>query len=340
MIVGITGGSGFIGSYVCDELIKKGHTPFVLDHKGRVEHGLLGDVRDATIVMELAAHVDAIIHLAAVLGTSETIDAPHAAAETNIIGTINIFESATRYGIPVVFAAVGNANIGRGTYCITKSCGERFVNMYREDRGLQVASIRPMNAYGPKQSVPAPYGSAKVRKIVPSFICSALAKDPMRLYGGGTQISDSVFVGDVANVFVTTLERLFDGFTPDHPIDVGNVKPSSVLEVAQEVAKNIDGANIEAVPMRAGEPHGGAIQTNSDLLKIVEAVCEANPLLRRIDVQRTVRELGTVVSADINTLKAIEVDPNSFVSLAEGIKRTVNWYRENENKVWWNPNKI
>jgi UDP-glucose 4-epimerase len=176
MIVGVTGGSGFIGSYVCDELIKRGHTPFVLDHKGRVEHGLLGDVRDATIVMELAAHVDAIIHLAAVLGTSETIDAPHAAAETNIIGTINIFESATRYGIPVVFAAVGNANIGRGTYCITKSCGERFVNMYREDRGLQVASIRPMNAYGPRQSVPAPYGSAKVRKIVPSFICSALAK--------------------------------------------------------------------------------------------------------------------------------------------------------------------
>jgi len=339
MIVGVTGGSGFIGSYVCEELIKRGHTPFVLDHKGRVEHGLLGDVRDATIVMELAAHVDAIIHLAAVLGTSETIDAPHAAAETNIMGTINIFESATRYGIPVVFAAVGNANIGRGTYCITKSCGERFVNMYREDRGLQVASIRPMNAYGPRQSVPAPYGSAKVRKIVPSFICSALAGDPMRLYGGGTQISDSVFVGDVANVFVTTLERLFDGFTPDHPIDVGNAKPSSVLEVAQEVAKNIDGAMVDAVPMRAGEPHGGAIQTNSDLLKIVEAVCEANPLLRRIDVQRTVRELGTVVSADINTLKAIEVDPNSFVPLAEGIKRTVDWYRENENKVWWNPNK-
>lgn len=340
MIIGVTGGSGFIGSYICEELIKRNHTPFVLDHKGRVTHGLLGDVRDATIVMELAAHVDAIIHLAAVLGTSETIDAPYAAAETNIMGTINVFESASRYKIPVVFAAVGNANIGRGTYCITKSCGERFVNMYREDRGLRVASIRPMNAYGPRQSVPAPYGSAKVRKIVPSFICSALAGDPMRLYGGGTQISDSVFVGDVANVFVTTLERLFDGLTLDHPIDVGNAKPSSVLEVAQEVAKNIEGAIVDAVPMRAGEPYGGAIQTHTDLLKIVKAVCEVNPLLRPIDVHRTVRELGTVVSADIHTLKAIEVNPESFLSLSQGIELTVNWYRENENKVWKNPNKL
>lgn len=338
MKIGVTGGSGFIGSYICEELVKRGHTPFVLDHKGRLEHGLLGDVRDATIVMELAAHCDAIIHLAAVLGTAETIDSPLAAAETNIIGTINVFESASRYNIPVVFAAVGNANIGRGTYCITKSCGERFVNMYREDRGLQIASIRPMNAYGPRQSVPAPYGSAKVRKIVPSFICSALSGDAMRLYGGGTQISDSVFVGDVANVFVTTLERLFDGLILDHPIDVGNNIPHTVLEVAQEVAENINGATIDAVPMRAGEPHGGAIQTNNDLLQIVDAVCKTNPLLRRIDVQRIVRELGTVVSADVNTLKAIEVNPNSFVSLAEGIKRTIGWYRENESKVWWNPN--
>lgn len=334
MIVGVTGGSGFIGGYICDELRKQGHTPFVLDHKGRMEHGLLGDVRDSTVIMELAAHVDAIIHMAAVLGTAETIDSPLAAAETNIIGTINVFEAATRYKLPVVFAAVGNANIARGTYCITKSCGERFVEMYRQDRGLKVTSVRPMNAYGPRQSAPAPYGAAKVRKIVPSFVCSALAGDPMKLYGGGTQISDSVFVEDVARVFVKALEQAADGNCPDHPIDVGNIEPFTVLQVAEAVAENVEGAVIEAVPMRLGEPHGGPMNTQQGLLEVVDAVCATNRDLRRIDVRRVVRELGTVVSADPETLKAVGIDPASFVPLNEGIARTVEWYRHNEGVTW------
>ena len=339
MIVGVTGGSGFIGSYVCEELQKRGHTPFVLDHKGRMTHGLLGDVRDATIVMELAAHVDAIIHLAAVLGTAETIDSPMAAAETNIMGTLNVFEAASHYNIPVVFAAVGNANIARGTYCITKSCGERFVDMYREDRGLRVTSIRPMNAYGPRQSAPAPYGSAKVRKIVPSFVCSSLSGDAMRLYGDGTQISDSVFVSDVARVFVTALEAAADGFIPDHPIDVGNNEPTSVLKVAETVAQYVQNAIVELVPMRAGEPHGGAIQTQQQLLNIVDAVCNTNEDLRRTDVRRVLRELGTVVSADTTTLQTIGIDSQSFITLNEGIERTVKWYRENEGVTWRIPKK-
>jgi nucleoside-diphosphate-sugar epimerase len=339
MIVGITGGSGFIGSYVCEELKKRGHTPFVLDHKGKMAHGLLGDVRDATIVMELAAHVDAIIHLAAVLGTAETIDSPMAAADTNIMGTLNVFEAASHYNIPVIFAAVGNANIARGTYCITKSCGERFVEMYREDRGLRVISVRPMNAYGARQSAPAPYGAAKVRKIVPSFVCSALSGDPMRLYGDGTQISDSVHVTDVARVFVTALEAAADGFIPDHPIDIGNHIPTSVMKVAETVASHISNAIIELVPMRAGEPQGGAIQTQEQLLNIVDAVCNTNQGLRRTDVRRVVRELGTVVSADTTTLETIGIDASSFITLNEGIERTVKWYRENEGVTWRIPTK-
>jgi nucleoside-diphosphate-sugar epimerase len=337
MIVGVTGGAGFIGSWICDELEKRGHTPYVLDHRGRLEHGMLGDVRDMTIVMEFAAHVDAIIHLAAVLGTTETIDAPHASAETNIMGALNVFEAASRYDLPMVFAAVGNANIARGTYCITKSCGERFVHMYREDRGLRVTSVRPMNAYGPRQSAPSPYGSAKVRKIVPSFITSALSGEAMRLYGGGTQYSDTVWVGDVAKVFVTALEEAAKGNVPTHPIDVGNLNPYTVLDVAQEIQKHIPDAVIDNVPMRTGEPHGGAIQTPDDLKAIVDAVAAVNPNLNRIDIQRVTRELGTVVSADPDTLRAIGMDIKDFKPLSEGIKLTIDWFRDNEGVTWNKP---
>lgn len=186
MKIGITGGGGFIGSYIAEEAQRQGHELLILDHKRRGD--MLGDVRDAAIVQEFAAHVDAVIHLAAVLGTAETIDAPLAAAEINILGTLNVFEAASRYNIPIVFAAVGNSGIGRGTYCITKACGEEFVKMYREDRGLRITAVRPMNAYGPRQSAPTPFGPSKVRKIMPSFVCSALSGLPMPLYGGGASV--------------------------------------------------------------------------------------------------------------------------------------------------------
>ncbi len=338
MKIGVTGGNGFIGSYIIDEINARGHEALVLDHKAREGNVLLGDVRDATIVQELAAHVDGIIHMAAVLGTAETIDNPGPAAETNIIGTVNVFESCARYDLPVVFAAVGNSNIGRGTYCITKTTGEQFVSMYREDRGVRITAVRPMNAYGPRQSAPAPYGASKVRKIVPSFVCSALSGDPMKLYGGGTQISDSVFVADVARVFVQALEKASEGVIPDHPIDVGNAIPTTVLAVAEEVQANVPGAVIEAVPMRPGEPHGGPVSTEEDLNALVAAVLSTNPGIRPIDARRVLRQLGTVVSADVTTLATIGLSNEDFLPLSEGIRKTVDWYRENEGITWRSPN--
>lgn len=336
MKIGITGGHGFIGSWVIQELQARGHEALVLDHRG-LGGGLLGDVRDATIVQELAAHADGIIHLAAVLGTSETIDNPGPAAEINIAGTLNVFEAATRYNLPCVFAAVGNSGIGRGTYCITKTTGEQFVSMYREDRGARITAVRPMNAYGPRQSAPSPYGPAKVRKIVPSFVCSALSGDPMRLYGGGVQYSDSVFVGDVARCFVSALEAAAEGVVPNHPIDVGNPHPHTVLEVAETVAAKVGGATIEAVPMRPGEPEGGPLATPEAVAKVVRAVLEAAPGLRPTDVHRVIKQLGTVVSADIQTLDVIGVDPHQFKTLDEGISLTVDWFKANEGVTWRSP---
>jgi UDP-glucose 4-epimerase len=335
MKIGVTGGSGFIGDWVQKALIERGHQVLSFDHK-RVNNsaGMLGDVRDQTAVMEFAAHVDGIVHLAAVLGTVETIDSPLPAAETNIIGTLNVFEAASRYDLPVAFAAVGNANIARGTYCITKSASERFVSMYREDRGLRVTSVRPMNAYGPGQSAPIPYGSSKVRKIVPSFVCSALSGDPLRVYGDGTQVSDSIWVGDVANVFATAVEQAAAGNVPNHPIDVGNHLPTTVLDVANAVMSHVPGSRIETVPMRAGEPFGGPLDTQEKLLALVEAASSANPDLRTIDIRRVLRELGSVVSADTSTLAAIGVDPSTFKPLELGIRETVEFFRLSRGSHW------
>ena len=107
-----------------------------------------------------------------------------------------------------------------------------------------------------------------------------------------------------------------------------------MLEVADAVISNVPGATIETVPMRAGEPFGGAMATQEKLLTVAEAVKAANPDLNPIHIRRVIRELGTVVSADINTLKAINIDPTSFKPLSEGIAETVDWFKANDGITW------
>ena len=90
-VYGVTGGQGFIGSYLRRELLARGHQVVVFDRHPHTDMAagetfFLGDVRDETAIVELAAHVEGIIHLAAVLGTQETIGNPRPSAETNIRG--------------------------------------------------------------------------------------------------------------------------------------------------------------------------------------------------------------------------------------------------------------
>ncbi|WP_433663823.1 NAD-dependent epimerase/dehydratase family protein [Nocardia sp. CA-128927] len=100
MKVGVTGGSGFIGSYVCEELVRRNHEPVIFDHRRHARpqpyEVMLGDIRDSTSMTELAAHCDGIIHLAAVLGTQETIRQPRPAAETNLVGGLNFLEAVAQ----------------------------------------------------------------------------------------------------------------------------------------------------------------------------------------------------------------------------------------------------
>ncbi len=193
----VTGGSGFIGAYVVEELHRRGYATLILDHRShnyKPRYGsdrIVGDVRDSTLVTEAMSHADGWIHLAGVLGTAETIQNPRPAAETNILGGLNILEAASQYKLPGVNIAVGNYTFNN-TYSITKSTVERFAQMFRDDRGLAVTNVRALNAYGPRQSIAAPYGPSKVRKVMPSFICKALLGQPIEVYGDGYQIMDMI----------------------------------------------------------------------------------------------------------------------------------------------------
>jgi UDP-glucose 4-epimerase len=306
MRVGVTGGYGFIGRYVCEELITRGHEPLVFDSRGRTPNPdwevMIGDIRDSTAMVELAAHCDGIIHLAAVLGTQETIRNPRPAAETNLLGGLNFLEAVAQYDLPGVNIAVGNHWMNN-SYSISKNAVERFVGMFNVDRGTRVGNVRVVNAYGPRQAAAAPFGSGKVRKVTPAVICRALAGWPVELYGGGVQISDMVWVGDVARALVATLESAGRGEVPKLPVEVGPVESRSIREVAEliidvVVARGYPRVPIAEVPMRPGE------------------------------------QPGAVVSADPSTLRMIDIDPATLVSLEEGMARTVDWFIAHRDTHW------
>ncbi|MFI1166577.1 NAD-dependent epimerase/dehydratase family protein [Streptomyces sp. NPDC020801] len=310
MKVLVTGGSGFIASWIRKELLARGHSVLILDHQDRRqqladgEEFFLGDVRDATAVTEAAAHVDGIIHLAAVLGTQETISNPRPSAETNILGSLNVFEAGAQYNLPTVYAGVGNHAfrlIGTGCYTITKSAAEdlaRMYNLYRD--GGRITIVRPVNAYGPGQSVAAPYGTSKVRKILPALTCRALTGAPIEVYGDGTQVSDCVYVEDVARAFVQALDHNAETGRPTQvPVEVGPLVSRTVNDIARlvaEYAAEVTGrepVGIKHLPMRPGEVP------------------------------------NAVVSSDTTTLAQIGMTAADFVSLEEGIRRTVDYYATN-----------
>jgi UDP-glucose 4-epimerase len=323
MKIGITGGAGFIGGYVAEVAIQRGHTVVIFDTRGRSQvlsptgmqyrdgmvESRLGDVRDATAMTELAAHTDGIIHLAACLGTQETIQNPRPAAETNIVGGLNFLEACTQYDIPGVYIGVGNHWMDN-TYSISKTTVERFVRMFNAERGPQRSATHPaalfnivrlVNAYGPGQSVAPPFGPAKVRKITPSFICRALTGNPIEVYGDGSQVSDMVYVRDGAEALVRALEAAADGVVFDRAVEVGSAYPVTVGAVAEMVRAIV--ANKKA---SAGMPH--------------EAVDITYLPMRPGETP------GTPVVADISTLDMVRMDPFDLVHLGPGLEATIDWY--------------
>lgn len=267
MRVLVTGGQGFIGGYVCKALYAIGHEPVIFYHTydgpGPFSYHL-GDVTDANQVTEAVAHADGVIHLAAVLGSQETVANPKPAIETNINGAVNVMEACVQYDVPMTMTTVGNGWLrsdGAGTYTIVKECAADLCQMYRNYRGLRANVVRPMNAYGPGQKAPTPYGSSKVRKILPSFICRALSGLPIEVYGDGEQISDMCWAGDVADVLLLALGEAYLGNL--YPIaEVGPERSMTVNEVAHLCAlacsafTNSPVVPVNHLPMRDGEKSG------------------------------------------------------------------------------------
>ena len=247
MRVLVTGGSGFIGRAVMADLRARGHYPLAFDRPM--------DVRDAHQVANNLAGVDAVIHLAGALGTSELFGHEREAADVNILGALTVADECAKRGLPMVW--IGTGHKGQpNVYAATKGCAEDLLLM----RG-NVRVVRAYHAYGPGQKAFPPHGKSTVRKIMPSFVCRALTGMPLEIHGDGSNVIDLIHVDEVARILVDAL----DGPT-GVVLEAGTGQGMTVREVAEQViALTGSDSGIVHLPMRPGEPEGAIVVASSPL---------------------------------------------------------------------------
>ncbi len=282
----ITGGSGFIGRYVTSQLKKRGHNLMIYDLASPAFDGAIychGSMLDDKKLTSCIEQCDAVMHLAGLLGTSETLDDPVPPAQVNIIGSLTVFQACRRLNLPCCYICVGN-HFMLNTYAITKTCAERFALMFNKEHGTRIAVVRGLNAYGPYQK------HKPVRKVIPNFILPALRGSPLTIYGNGKQVMDFIYVEDLAEILCRAL--LDEHGCYDRIFEAGSGRITSINEIARAVLKVTESISpIHYKPMRPGE-----------------------------DKQST-------VLADITTLAPLKIDPETFISLEEGLRHTAAFYR-------------
>lgn len=220
----ITGGCGFIGSNLAEELSKK-HDVVILDDlsTGRIENiedidveFIDGSVTDLEILKDICRDVDFIFHQAAISSVQRSIDDPLSTNEVNIKGTLNVLIAARDSNVKKVICASSSSIYGntpyfplredmkpdpRSPYAVTKLTGEYYCKIFNEIHGLETVSLRYFNVYGPRQDPSSDYAA-----VIPKFINRLLNNKPPIIYGDGEQTRDFVYVQDVVQANILAME--------------------------------------------------------------------------------------------------------------------------------------
>jgi UDP-glucose 4-epimerase len=216
----ITGGAGFIGAALANELVHQGHTVRVLDDlsagdQGRLDpavHFTRGNVEDKPKVWRLLNKIDCVYHLAARVSVPESVLYPREYNDTNVSGTVAIMEAMRDAGIKRVVLASSGAIYGEqpldkvhekllpnptSPYAVSKLAAEGYVHTIGGQWNIETVALRIFNAYGPGQAVPPTHAPA-----IPQFVRQILGGGSLVIYDDGQQIRDYVYVDDVVRALV------------------------------------------------------------------------------------------------------------------------------------------
>ncbi len=250
----VTGSQGFIGGHVVKQLLEKGYGVVGFDRRAPVNpvpgvQYFIGDIRDKGAVSQAIFDTDGVIHLAGILGTAETIMHVPETVETNIIGTLNVFEALKQYqsahdGENKRCVYITLPDVWQNPYSITKRTMKDFaLHVYNKELKTEIQVVRGFNVYGEGQKF------KPVRKFAPSFIIRAIQGETLQVFGDGSQLVDLVYAGDTAAILIKALEA---EKIANEVIDAGSGEGVPIVDVANMIAKKT-GAKVEHLPMRKGE---------------------------------------------------------------------------------------
>lgn len=304
----VTGGAGFIGSNIVEELVARGEDVVVLDDlstgkRENIEPWLdrikfvRGDIRKREDVQEAIAGVDYVLHQAALASVPRSIENPELVNEVNVAGTITLLEEARRAGVKrFIYAASSSAYGDTETlpkteempvsplspYAVSKLTGEYYCSVYYTVYGLPTISLRYFNVFGPRQDPNSQYAA-----VIPIFISSLLKGERPTIFGDGEQSRDFTFVTNVVNA---------------------NILASRCEEAAGQVLN-----------VACGERY-----TLNELFAILRQMINED-----IDPIYSDPRPGDVKHSQADISRAKEVlryEPG--VSFEEGLEKTVEWYRK------------
>ena len=254
----LTGGAGFVGSHLLDQLVDRGDSVIVLDdfstgRKENIAHHIQnkavevveGSILDADLVDRLVGKSDRVFHLAAAVGVFNIVKYPLESLTTNIKGSENVFEACLKHNKPVLITSssevygkntsdllsedsdrvVGAPQKIRWSYSDAKAIDEAMAIALHQQKGLETRIVRLFNTVGPRQI--GRYGM-----VVPRFVEAALKNEPLSIYGTGKQTRCFGHVTDVVDAIIKV-----DGCdeATGRPVNVGVNQEISILDLAEKV---------------------------------------------------------------------------------------------------------
>lgn len=220
----ITGGAGFIGSHLAEQLLIEGHTVTIVDNlatgslKNLPQHPSLKLIKKDILECQpedFLAPVDGIAHLAAIPSVSESWKEPIKGHSNNLSTTISVIQLCQSLGIPRLVFASSAAVYGNQTklpisedretnpispYGLQKLTSEKYAELFSQHMGMSTIVLRLFNVFGPRQVPNSPYSG-----VVSKFVSAMRYNQPLTIYGDGTQTRDFIYVKDVAKAFSTAL---------------------------------------------------------------------------------------------------------------------------------------
>jgi nucleoside-diphosphate-sugar epimerase len=263
VIVAVTGGRGFIGEYVCNELKQRGHDALCLDRKDGF------DVLESKILEELE-YADAVIHLAGVLGTDELFDEAERALDVNVKGTYRVLKACADFDLHYI--GITMPQCWDNIYQATKLAAGKIAHSFMRYFDVPVSHVRAFNVFGPGQHL------GKPQKIIPTFADCAWRKKPIPIWGDGDQLVDLVYVEDVARMLIDAL-----AFGDGQVFDAGTGIPFTVNQVAEMVSEITGFHQTQHLPMRRGE-HGLGVRAEGEGWDLLGW----KPVFRETDLVRTI----------------------------------------------------